>query len=488
MEDDDRTMKADILLQDEVVKVPADMLHCVWVEIKVPENMESKTYAGYIKIYTQRMFEDEELYKTLYFFIDVKNVKLPDPRDYSFHLDLWQHLSNIARKHEVRLWSDRHFEILEHYVKSLADLGQKAVSIVASEIPWSGQGCFRVTNYPSNLFEFNMVRIYKNGDFIYDFSVVERYINLCFKYGIDKEIEVHGLICIWQYASEGFSKIADDYPDAVRIRYFDHADGKYKYMRKKDEIIGYFKAIENYFIKTGLIDKVRIVADEPHDKKLYNEVLKILKEHTPSFRYKAAINHTDFIEESRDKLDDYVPYLPAVAKEWDQIKAMRGKIKGRLLWYVCCEPIYPNTFIASPLVESRLIGYITALINFDGFLRWNYTVWPGDPRKRISYNYPLWFAGDTNFVYPSSNGRPLLTLRYKALKRGIEEFELITMLRKKRDDSDEILREVWNSIFRTTDITRFYDTGAKPETIYSLDHEDYEKARNILLSALSDQS
>lgn len=488
VEDDDKTMKADILLQDEVITVHKNILHSIWVEVKIPEDIKSKIYVGNVKIYAQRMFEDEILYETLTFEIDVKNVLLPKPQHYKFHLDLWQHLSNIARKHEVMLWSDSHFEILEYYVKRLAELGQKAISIIASEIPWSGQGCFRVTNYPSNLFEFNMVKVFKNDSYIYDFSIVERYINLCLKYGIDKEIEIHGLICVWKYDSEGFRNITGDYPDAIRIRYFDQADGKYKYMRKKHEIIEYFKALENYFIKMGWIEKVRIIADEPHDKKLYNDVLRILREQTPAFRYKAAINNTDFIEESKDKLDDYVPYLPAVAKEWDRIESIRKKIKGRLLWYVCCEPLYPNTFISSPLIESRLIGILTALINFDGFLRWNYTVWPEHPRKQISYNYPLWFAGDTNFVYPSSNGRPLLTLRYKALKRGIEDFELISLLKEKRADCEKILKKVWKCIFKSTDITGFYDAEAKAETLYSLDYKDYEKAKNILLDALSEQT
>ncbi len=486
VEDDDRILKADILLQDEVVFAPKSRLQCVWVEVKIPENTKSGIYGGKVNFYTQSMFQNECLHKTLLFEIDVQDVLLPRPQAYKFHLDLWQHLSNIARKHEVRLWSNEHFEILEYYVRSLADLGQKAISIVASEIPWSGQGCFRVKNYPSDLFEFNMVRIRKGHSYTYDFSIVEKYINLCFKYGIDKEIEIHGLICIWKYEAEGYGRIVEDYPDAIRIRYFDEADGCYKYMRKQSEVLEYVKALEKYFIKEGWMDKVRIIADEPHDKKLYNDVLDIFKEAVPSFCYKAAINHADFIEESKDKLHDFVPYLPAIAQEWEKLNGLREDIKGRILWYVCCEPLYPNTFISSPLLESRLIGSLTAFIHFDGFLRWNYTVWPEHPRGKVCYNYPLWHAGDTHFVYPSHNGRPLLTLRYKALKRGIEDFELISLLREKVPHSEQILEKVWSCIFKTTDITRFYEAGATPEALYSLNDEDYEKAKEILLNALSD--
>lgn len=43
-----------------------------------------------------------------------------------FELDLWQHNANIARMHEVERYSDEHMAVLEHYVQSLAALGQKA--------------------------------------------------------------------------------------------------------------------------------------------------------------------------------------------------------------------------------------------------------------------------------------------------------------------------------------------------------------------------
>lgn len=220
VEDDYRRYKSDILLENETMHVDKLTEQPVWIEIAIPGDAVPGVYKGEIYIYRHRMFEDERRIATLNFTVKVFDVTLYAADNNVFDLDLWLHMSNIARKHEVVLWSDSHFEILEHYVKSLAQLGQKSVMAVVSEIPWIGQRCYKITNYLSDLFEYSMVRVKKNrsGEYVCDYSVLERYINLCFKYGIDKEIEIHGLLNIWNWAGDGFGKLAHDYPEAIRIQ------------------------------------------------------------------------------------------------------------------------------------------------------------------------------------------------------------------------------------------------------------------------------
>jgi hypothetical protein len=487
IEDDDRVYKADLLLHDEVIFVEKDKIQPVWIEVMIPKDTPPGNYTGRVKIYTQCMFEDEELIKVFDFNILVKDVELPEPKNFRFYLDLWQHPSNIARKHEVHLWSDEHFKVLEGYVNSLADLGQKAITVIASEIPWSGQRCYRVKNYPSDLFEYSMIRVERDGfGYHYDFSVVERYIDLCMKYGIDKEIEVFGLMNIWLDPEYGYTGIAEDYPDGIRIRYYDRNDGAFKYIRNGEEIKAYIKALEKFFIEKDLIDRVRIVADEPGDIERYKRSLETIREVAPGFRFKSAINHSEFIEEFKNIISDFVPILPGVCEKWETLKELKSKVTGRILWYVCCWPPYPNTFISSPLVESRLIGILTAFMGLDGFLRWNYTVWPEDPRNRISYRFPHWKAGDTNFVYPGKDGRPILTLRYKNLKRGIEDYELLMMFKEKY--GEKTLESLWDKILKTRDIREFHiSSGKSPNELYSLDGRDYYGFRSALLEALEEK-
>ncbi|MGC9064306.1 MAG: DUF4091 domain-containing protein, partial [bacterium] len=263
------------------------------------------------------------------------------------------------------------------------------------------------------------------------------------------------------------------------------ADGSYKYIKSVNELRDYIKALEQFFIEKRLIEKVRVVADEPGDLEMYSKRLSLLKEIAPSFRFKAAINHSEFIDRFKNEIDDFVPILPCVCEKWKEIERLKEETKGRFLWYVCCWPPKPNTFISSPLVESRLIGILTAFIGFDGFLRWNYTVWPEKPRERISYRYPHWKAGDTNFVYPSWNGGPILSLRYKNLKRGIEDFELISILKRTKKDSQALLEALWEKIFKTKNILDFSPSyNKRAEELYSLDYKDYQAFKTAILEAL----
>lgn len=482
--DDDNVLRADALLTGDVLELVKDSVRSVWIELDVPAGTEPGSYSVEVSLYLSGMFLDEKIVGTLTADIEVSGCELNDVRDNKFHLDLWQHCSNIARKHEVKLWSDDHFTVLESYIRSLGELGQKAVTLIVSEIPWAGQGCYYEQRTAANLFEYSIIPITKNADgtFAYDFTKMQRYIDLCARYGIDRELELFGLANIWGGDENGFIRLASDYPDGIRLRYFDMSDSAYKYMKTADEIDMYIFALEQYFITTGQINRIRLAADEPGDVEAYRRSLNHIKMIAPSFKCKAAINHAEFIPEFGEEVYDFVPSIGSMCAEYEKIKEYKHTMSGkRFLWYVCCGPEYPNTFLMSNLTESYFIGVLTSYAGFDGFLRWNYTVWNDNPRDDIRYGN--WHAGDTNFVYPSAGDRPLLTLRYKALKRGIELYELLQRLQIKGDAA--ALEVAYAYVVREKDIRRYYAVYHKLGDICSTDYHDYMALKRYLLEQLA---
>ena len=95
---------------------------------------------------------------------------------------------------------------------------------------------------------------------------------------------------------------------------------------------------------------------------------------------------------------------------------------------------------------------MTMLLGFDGFLRWNYCLYPLDPRKDIRYSY--FCAGDVNSVYPGHNGKPLLSLRYKNLQRGIADYELLRALREKEP---EVIEQALETVFPVKDVRDIWE-------------------------------
>lgn len=483
MTDDDGVKKTDLLLNQETRESDAFVPTAVWVETIVPEDAKAGDYTIKVKLYSADYNSDETLVAEESLPLKVFDYTLPHHKDIKFHLDLWQHNSNIARKHDVALWSDEHFDVIQKYVDSLAALGQKSITVCASEIPWCGQESCVNNRFMGNLYEYSMIGIEKeaDGSFKYDYSKMQKYIDMCTKAGFSGDIEVIGIVNVWLSKNMGTSHVCPEYPEPIRLRYLDKADGCFKYIRSADEIKDYIRSLEKYFIETKQIERVRIAADEPSDIEKYRQSIATVRELAPSFRFKCAINHVEFVEEFGEYIDDYAPYLRCASVEHGRLMNYRAEKEGkRFLWYVCCGNSHPNTFIRSPLEESRVIGLMTSAIRFEGFLRWNYTVWPDDPRNEIRYgNFE---AGDTNFVYPAYNGSVLLSLRYKNLQRGITDYELIEDIRRKK--GDELADTLLTKVFFAKDVTTYYEDMKAGKKLFSTDWNDFNALKAEMLAIL----
>lgn len=484
--DDDRMRRADILTSSPICEVSGDDITAVYAEIKTRKNTKPGKYKVTVNFYISDMFGDEEHIAEAAAEITVFNYTMPDAEDNPFYLDLWQHNCNIARQYELEPWSDEHFKILEGYISSLADIGAKTVTLVVSDTPWSGQWCHLEKRNKANLYEYSIVNIFKNvdGSFEYDFTKMQRYIDLCARYHIDSELSVYGLANIWCDPHGGFEKLIEDSDDGHKLRYFDRKEQIYKYIRKKEDIDSYIKALYDYFYETCQLPRVRIVADEPADTEAYAKTTAHIKTLAPDFIFKAAINHSEFIPMFSNTVSDFVPSLASLSKEYDEIIRHKNEMsESRFTWYICNEPLHPNTLLRSDLCETLFIGVLTSFMHMDGFLRWGYTVWTEEPKKDLRFF--VWPAGDLCFVYPGKNGLPLLSLRYKALYRAISLCNLLNDYRRKLgDDKSQIL---YSKVIRQNDIKSFFDEKGiiAADKLFSKDYSDYEEIRRQALEELS---
>ena len=452
---DDSYYRADSLLETSVVEAEADKILSVFAEIKIPENANAGRYSGKLKIYENYGFARETLVGEISVELEVFSFVFPENSKNGFHLDLWQHPSNLARQHKVALWSDEHFDILRNYSETLGELGVKSITVVASEIPWNGQACQNEQRFSANLFEYSMISVKRDlaGKLSFDFSVMQRYIDLLEECGVDECISVFGLVNVWDTKEYGGNRTAPDYPDGVHIRVYDEAEGVYDYLRKAEEVDEYIRALEAYFIKTNQIDKVRIAADEPADVEAYRKSLAHIKSVAPAFKYKTAINHAEFVEEFGDDIYDFAPYISAMYSEYDALmNYKKASPDKRFLYYVCCCPEIPNTFLRSELVDGYYIGILAKYAKMDGFLRWSYTCWTDNPNKDDRYGpFP---AGDLGLVYPNPDGRPMLTLRWKTLHRGIKFFALLNAAEAK--GKRDAVEEFYTKVLREREIAKLY--------------------------------
>ena len=491
---DDRSLIGDILSDRDSAAYARHETSMVWVQLETPESTRPGLYRGGIRAYESDLFGDERLCGQLDYELEVLDYILPPMAESRFELDLWQHVTSLARQYAVERFSDAHFAILERFIVSLARLGQRSISIIASDAPWAGQMCHRCPEDGADMYEYNMVRIRRDqaGVFHYDFSVMQRYIELCMAHGIDRRIEIFGLSGVWQDEEYGFGKMADDHPDAVRLRYYDEIDGCCKWMRSGAHIDMYIAALQDYFIQSGLIDRVTIFTDEPMDFALFERILERIHRVAPAFRFSAAISHTEHIIKMKNMADYFSVALASVGEEWEKLQALvleqKPGQRPAYTWYVCCKPPFPNMFLSSRLLESRLIGFLTDYLHLDGFLRWNYFLYNRTPLtdgRWHTYN-----AGDTNFVYPGPNGVPLLSLRYIQLMRGTEDYRLLEQLRLRfPQKADNLLKNIYAAMFHNKTPRELLCPAAMDsvESVYCMEYSVYEAARKAIIEALTEE-
>ena len=86
------------------------------MNIWVPQSAKAGKYKGTLTVTGKNASPME-----LQIEVDVLNRTLPAPKDWAFHLDLWQNPYSVARYYQVPLWSKEHFDAMRPIMKMLAN-------------------------------------------------------------------------------------------------------------------------------------------------------------------------------------------------------------------------------------------------------------------------------------------------------------------------------------------------------------------------------
>ncbi len=154
-----------ITLRRQKVQPAAAAVAPVWVTVRVPADAPAGMYRGTLSV---RARDAAEATFTVPIELKVHDWKVPDAKHFVTHHNLYQSPDTVARYYKVPLWSDRHFELMGRSLEALTKVANKicVVNLVAEAA--------NLGNAES------MVRWVKgpNGAITYDFSVLDRYLDL----------------------------------------------------------------------------------------------------------------------------------------------------------------------------------------------------------------------------------------------------------------------------------------------------------------------
>jgi len=64
----------------------------------------------------------------------------------------------------------------------------------------------------------------------------------------------------------------------VRVRCYDESTGRMTYLRKAAELSHFMRALHDHFAELGVLERVRVAADEPADLEKFNRSLAFVHE------------------------------------------------------------------------------------------------------------------------------------------------------------------------------------------------------------------
>ena len=379
---------ADVIDQDKPHAVPAMETRPIWCTLEIPRNAEAGEYTTALEVVN----EAGEVVKSLALTVIVDSHSLPEVKDQKFHLDFWQQPYAVSRYYGVDRWSDEHFEALKPYLQALGRAGQRVVSAILFYEPWGEQ--------THDLFDPMVETVKKSdGTWTYDYTVFDKYVELCADCGIDKYINCFSMV-----------------PWDMSFRYWDEASSSYKAVQTETSTQEYrelwtsfLTAFKAHLQEKGWFEKTNIALDERGEADMlraYAIANDLGFNMALAGNYHASLN---------DKFRDLCAQL-GQEHQFSAATIAERRAKGWVTtFYTSCANAEPNIYSNSLPAEAAYLPIYAAKMNLDGYLHWAWMNW--DEHPLTDSRFRKFGSGDTYCYYPGNRS----SIRFERLIEGIHQ-------------------------------------------------------------------
>ena len=239
-------------------------------------------------------------------------------------------------------------------------------------------------------------------------------------------------------------------PNLHRARKDNYPDGYYERLGR------FVREYYDYAKSKGWQDSAFVYGyDEVPTKhfKQARESYDAVKKACPEARMLLCLNEPEAVKAMRDHCDIYLIYIHNHLKsKVDEVR----KPTQRVWWSYGCiyPPARPNQFFVYPALDVRVFPWIAHKYDIEGLSAWGMTYYHSSNRGR-TFPTEDWVPtsaapGDGCMIYPGPGGKPLPSLRLKAVRDGLEDYEYLHMLAKLAGEGNasakKLLGEIHNSI------------------------------------------
>lgn len=397
------------------IYVASGQLHALWVDIDIPEEFDAGEYTVNIML---KNGENEVIGKSE-FTVTVCNTVLPPQK---LIYTQWFHCDCLANYYRVPVFSDEHWRIIRNFIRTAVKNGiNMLLTPVFTPALDTAVGHERLT--------VQLVKVKKeNNVYSFDFSDLEKWIDMCLEEGIQYFEIAHFFT---QWGAKHAPKIIAEVNGAEQKLFgweTDACSGEYT------EFLNVFiPALRRYLEEKGVADKcVYHISDEPSAAQIedYTKANKSVENALEGCKIIDALSNYEFFSTGAVE-------TPVVATDHIQPFIDNG-VKNLWAYYCCGECVnVSNRFLSMPSARNRIIGIQLFRYAIKGFLHWGYNFYnnqysiaPIDPYRTTDGEF---FApsGDTFSVYPAPDGTAYETIHLAVFTQALRDLRAMDALADK---------------------------------------------------------
>jgi hypothetical protein len=402
----------------------------LWLTVRIPAGFAPGKYTLQFKFKHTNPYRPERDFEMLspVFTLEVLPAFLP-PAD--LKVTNWFHCDSICSYYQVEAWSDEFFRLVRNCFENMLRHGQNMIYVPMFTPPLDTYiGHERMT------IQSIQVQVDDDGSYHFDFSRLERYVNLALDCGM-KYLEFSHMFTQW--GAKCTPKIMVTLPDGTEVRRFGW-DVEANDPRYREFLEALMPELGKFLQQKGWLDKAYFhISDEPCEKNLatYQFASELFRANLPGAKFIDALSKPEFYERG-------LVSIPVPANNHLQDFAHLD-IPERWTYYCVSQYLkVPNQFVHMPSLLNRILGILLYIYNIKGFLHWAYNfyfsqfaLFPIDPYvdATAAHGFP---AGDAFKVYPGKDGKPVDSIRHELFFEGVQDLAALQQL-EKISSRDEVL-------------------------------------------------
>jgi len=388
----------------------------LWVSINLPENIIADNYD--IKISFKSVCE---IHRQEYVQFDKKltlNVADITMKKQTAKVTNWMHIDSIADIHNVEIYSDIHWELIDKYMKQASEFGINMVLTPIITPPLD-------TKIGKSRPDTQLVKIEReDGKYIFDFSLLSKWIEMAKKNNM-KYFEMAHLFSQWglEYAPNIYIT------EKGELKHLFGWHTKANSVEYKEFLEAFLPELVEFLDKAGIKEEAYFhISDEPDERHMenYRYAYNLVKSLIGDVKILDALSAVEFYDMGLTEIP-----VPSV----DRVENfLNRELKERWVYY-CCYPCdkYTNRFMAMHSYQTRILGLQMYNIGIENFLHWGYNFYYNQYSVHLINPYVTtsgdraFSSGDSFIVYPGKN-KPIPSLRGYILKTAFQDITILKML------------------------------------------------------------